>query len=439
MDPERVSSILSRCQNYADVRMISGSSSSFSIEDGKISGTEGEIAGIGVRVLAKGSFGYAWSTRIDDFSDLLKKAEKLALLNKGKSSLSVQKPISAKCGKNFEFPSVDEKISLLKEAEKSALSVKAKNATLALRDSNTEKIFLSSEGSEISQKMSYTYFSASSIAKEGAQMQKGMERLSSRKGYKNLDFCEAAQNARESAERLLKSESSPKGRFPVIMNPEISGVFSHEALGHASEGDSIAERESVLRSKLGKRIASENVTITDDPTVDDFGQYFYDDEGVEAQPVKIIENGILKSYLHSRESAFELEAKSNGHARAQGYEFAPVVRMSNTLFSKGNDKESSVFDVKTGIYVIGMKGGSVDIFSGDFMFAAKEAYLIKNGSKEKLLRDVTISGNILETLAKVESVGKDWGTSPGFCGKAGQSVPVSDGGPHVRVSEMKVG
>lgn len=436
---------LSKSRYYADARLISGTTSSFALEDGKISGTEGGISGIGVRVLANGSFGYAWSSNPSDFPELLKSAEKLAFLSKGESSLAPMKPVQASVGKNHDFPHTEEKISLMRDAEKLALSAKVKNATLVLRDSNIEKIFMSSEGACIVQKSSYCYFSATSIAKEGTLMQKGVDRISSRKGYTDFDISKTAESARESAERLLGAEPPPKGIFPVIMNPEMAGVFSHEAVGHASEGDSIAERESLFRGKLGKKLGSEKVTITDDPTFDDFGQYFYDDEGVAAQPVKIIENGVLKGYLHSRESAAAvktLDAKpgtSNGHSRAQGHEFAPLVRMSNTLFAKGDESEQSVFDVREGIYVLGMKGGSVDIFSGDFMFAAKEAWLVRNGSKEKFLRDVAISGNILETLAKVECVGKDWGTSPGFCGKAGQSVPVSDGGPHVRVSEMKVG
>lgn len=439
MDYDKIFSLLSKSKFYSDARIISGTSSALSLEDGKISGTEGEISGIGVRVLANGSFGYAWSTRLADFPELLKKAGKLAKMSRGNASLSRQKPETACVGKNSEFPHTEEKVALLREAEKSALSEKAKNATLVLRDSNLEKLFLSSEGSRVSQKQSYAYFSATSIAKEGARMERGIDRIASRSGYENFSIAGVAQSARESAERLLRAEAPPRGKFQVIMNPEMSGVFSHEALGHASEGDSIVERESVLRNKMGKKIAGEKVTIIDDPTFDDFGQYFYDDEGVKAQPVTIIKKGILKNYLHSRESASALKMGNNGHARAQGYEFAPIVRMSNTLFSKGNESESDVFDVKEGIYVMGMKGGSVDIFSGDFMFAAKEARLVKNCSIENVLRDVTISGNILETLAKVESVGKDFGTSPGFCGKMAQGVPVSDGGPHIRVSGMKVG
>lgn len=443
---DRIFSALSKSNFYADARIITGTSSLFSIEEGKITCVEGEITGIGVRTLCNGSFGYAWSTKISDFRNLLKKSERLAKISNGKNSLSEQKVICANVGKNYDFPQTEEKISLLKEAEKKTVSEKTRNATLVLRDSNIEKTFLSSEGSNIVQRTSYVYFSAVSIAKEGVQIQRGIERISSRKGYKNFDVVKTAGESMKSAERLLNACAPPKGRFPVIMNPEMTGVFSHEAVGHASEGDSIVERESVFANKLEKKLGSSKVTIIDDPNFEDFGQYFYDDDGIKAQSVKIIENGVLKSYLHSRQSAANIETDnqksktmSNGHARAQDHEFAPIVRMSNTLFAKGSESENSIFDVNEGIYVIGMKGGSVDIFSGDFMFAAKEAWLIKNSSKEKILRDITISGNILDVLAKVECVGKDFGTAPGFCGKMGQSVPVSDGGPHIRVSEMKVG
>lgn len=439
MDSDGILSALSKSPFYCDARIITGASSSFSLEDAKLSGTEGEICGIGVRALVDGSFGYAWSTRISDFPELLKKAESLARLSRGGVSLSAENAEQAEKGRNFEFPHAEEKISLLREAGKCALSGKAKNATLLLRDSNSEKVFLSSEGARIVQKESHCYFSAVCIAREGGKMQRGVDRLSSRSGYGKFDVSATALNARKCAERLLSADAPPKGRFPVIMNPEMTGVFSHEALGHASEGDSVLERESLLAGKLEERIASEKVTICDDPAFTDFGQYFYDDEGVRAQPVPIIEGGILKNHLHSRQSASGLRTRSNGHARAQGWESAPIVRMSNTILAKGRDSESDVFGVREGIYAIGMKGGSVDIFSGDFMFAAREAWLVRNGSRERLLRDVTVGGNILETLAKVECVGKDFGTSPGFCGKMGQSVPVSDGGPHIRVAEMKVG
>jgi TldD protein len=113
--------------------------------------------------------------------------------------------------------------------------------------------------------------------------------------------------------------------------------------------------------------------------------------------------------------------------------------MSNTYFQRGDSTVGEVFDMGSGVYLKGMKGGSVDIFSGGFMFKAEEAYEIKNGEKGKLMRDVTITGNILQTLLGVECVGNDFGTSPGVCGKFAQSVPVSDGGPHIRVKNVAIG
>jgi len=113
--------------------------------------------------------------------------------------------------------------------------------------------------------------------------------------------------------------------------------------------------------------------------------------------------------------------------------------MSNTYFQRGSSKIDEVFDVRSGVYLCGMKGGSVDIFAGGFMFKAEEAYQIKDGKKEDLLRDVTITGNILQTMLDVECVGDDFGTSPGICGKSGQDAPVSDGGPHIRVKNVAIG
>ncbi|MBU0586815.1 TldD/PmbA family protein, partial [Candidatus Micrarchaeota archaeon] len=276
---DKIAKILSNYKNYADARITKGTVSSLVSEDRKIKGLDAGISGIGVRVLSKASFGYAWSTRIEDFSELLKKAERLALLNKGDISFASSKPIKKSCGKHYPQLPTEEKLALIKEAEKSAFSSQAKNATLSISDTILEEAFLSSEGSFINQKFSYLYFSALSIAKSGNISQRGIDRAASRKGYGKLDLCKVACNARESAERLLGADSSPKGRFLLVMDPEMTGVFSHEAVGHASEGDSIIERESVLRGKLGKRIANENVTILDDPTFDDFGQYYFDSEG----------------------------------------------------------------------------------------------------------------------------------------------------------------
>ncbi|MBI5046901.1 TldD/PmbA family protein [Candidatus Micrarchaeota archaeon] len=269
-------------------------------------------------------------------------------------------------------------------------------------------------------------------------MQRGSERAWSRTGFGGIDL-EIANAAAKKAVKMLSATTPPKGRFSVVLDPEMTGVFSHEAVGHASEADSIIDRESILADKKGKKVGNEMVTIIDDPSANDFGSYVYDDEGVRGRATTIVKNGIVSGFLTSKETAHALKLDLNGHARAEAYDKVPIVRMSNTYFQKGKYSVDDVFDVKQGIYLKGMKGGSVDIFSGGFMFKAEEAYSINNGEKGKLMRDVTISGNILETLNQVEAVGNDFGTSPGICGKFGQGVPVSDGGPHIRIKNVTIG
>lgn len=219
----------------------------------------------------------------------------------------------------------------------------------------------------------------------------------------------------------------------------MTGVLSHEAVGHACEADSVVDGESILKGRVGERIGNGLVTIVDDPLADDFGRYHFDDEGVEAKAATLVEGGVLRGFINSRETAEALGHPRNGHARAEDYGEVPVVRMSNTYFQRGRSSVEEVFGIRSGIYLKGMKGGSVDIFSGGFMFKAEEAYGIQNGEKGALMRDVTITGNILRTMLDVECVGDDFGASPGICGKSSQSVPVSDGGPHIRIRNVAIG
>ena len=114
--------------------------------------------------------------------------------------------------------------------------------------------------------------------------------------------------------------------------------------------------------------------------------------------------------------------------------------MSNTYLKPGDMKfEELIEDMANGIYLKGSRGGQVDTGKGIFQFNAAESFMIENGEVKDPLRDVSLSGNILEILNKVDGVGSDFKLSIGFCGKGGQTAPVGDGGPHVRVSEATVG
>jgi TldD protein len=221
----------------------------------------------------------------------------------------------------------------------------------------------------------------------------------------------------------------------------MAGTFAHEAIGHALEADLIINKNSTI-TRIGQHVGSEHVSITDDPTIPrEFGSYPFDSEGVPASKTRLVERGRVNSFMHSRETAYKTRQKVTGNARSAGPTEFPLVRMSNTFFEPGDKSLEELLEgVKSGVYVRGFKGGVSDTDTGFFQFAAPHGNLIENGELGKPLRDITLLGNIIETLKKVDAAGKDLKTGfPGICGKADQSVPVGGGGPHIRIKEMLVG
>ncbi|MEW6749194.1 MAG: TldD/PmbA family protein [Candidatus Micrarchaeota archaeon] len=425
--------------DYAELRLGRGHESQISIKDGEVKNVSGSAEGVSVRVLINGSWGFASSSRLAGIPGLIKKAERLAKLESGRIRVGEVREAKKTIREDAVPADPEEQVKTLLEAANAMEHAEVISRMVSCSDGMVEREFFDSHGSHIIQRTASTYLSCSCVARSGDLIQRGSHRGWSKSGFMDMDIMPIAKEARDKALRLLKAGPPPKGRFTVVLDPEMTGVFSHEAVGHACEADAVVDKESILTDRMGKKIGDERVTIIDDPAADDFGRYAFDDEGVEGKPVKLVDKGILSGYLNSRETAAALGMEPNGHARSDGYDSVPVVRMGNTYFQRGSSSVDDVFDVKQGIYLKGMKGGSVDIFSGGFMFKAEEAYEIVKGEKGKIMRDVTITGNILETLLNVESVGNDFGTSPGICGKAGQQVPVSDGGPHIRVKNVAIG
>ena len=425
--------------DYAELRIETTTDSSVKINDDEVKMTTGCYYGMSARVLDNGAWGFASTDRKCKPKELLKKAEKLCCLEKGKIALSETAPVKKTIRQKTTELSIEEILDKMLEAKKSMDKERIVSKRLSCSEVKIKKEFYNSEGSEIIQETGYCYTGCVAIAKYGEIIERGSEVAASRNGFSESGVFYAAEEAANKALRVLHADNCPKGRFTVILDPKLTGVFAHEAIGHASEADSVIERESILSGKKGVQIGSALVTIVDDPSAAYFGQYNYDDEGVKAKKTVLIRDGIVNGFINSRESAKRTGEKPNGHARAMDFQNVPIVRMSNTFLLQVKSSENEVFDIRHGIYLKGMKGGSVDIFSGGFMLKAEEAYKIKNGETGKALRGAALSGNILTTLKSVCCIGKDFGTSPGICGKGGQEAPVEDGGPHIKVENMMVG
>lgn len=424
---------------YAEIRIEETETLFVQLKD-EMMVVAGKASGSSARVLKEGAWGFAATDNSEtDINELLKKAERLAMIGGGVIKITNQAHVRAKKIEQIEWADTDEMSARIKDAKEKTKLDGIATANLSFLARKAGKVFLNSTGAEIEQECAHFYFSCTAIAKGNGRTVQGSETAAKRSNCKKMDFEKVAETAGRSALTQLTSKPSPKGKFTVVLDPRMTGTFIHEVVGHAAEADAITNKESVFAGKLGQQVGTELVNVYDDPTLPYFGGYDYDDEGVKGRKVTLVEKGILRGFMNSNETATELGQALNGHARAEGYGERPIVRMSNTFFSPGKSTLEEVFDIREGVYVKGSAGGSVDVFSGGFMFKAKEGYLIKNGELGERLRDVAIIGDIFEVLNNIDAVGNDFETHPGICGKHGQRAFVEDGGPHIRVGKITLG
>ena len=434
--------------DYMDIRCGIGNNTSILMKDGNLDEINtGMSLGTRIRVLNNGAWGFAYTTDLSKIDETTETALKLSKSLKADVSLSENNIIKDKVEVEVKIPfkdiSVEEKTNIMKEANDSANIDKVNSTTVSYSDSEVKELFMNNEGSEIQVKTSRVRMALNASATDGNLIQFGHGSLGGVKGFEliaNRDIEEFGRKIGEKAVRLLDAKPAPSGKFPVIADQELTGVLVHEALGHAVEGDLILQNDSILKDKLGKTIASDIVNIFDDASLKEgFGYYPYDVEGVKTKPNQLIKDGKLVSLLNSRSTASKLNMKSSGNARSLIAD-QPIVRMSNTYMQPGDNSFEELFeDIDNGIYLKGSRGGQVDTGKGVFQFNAAEGYLIEHGEITTPLRDVSLSGNILETLKNVDAIGNDLKLGPGFCGKDGQIAPVSDGGPHTRILNALVG
>ena len=434
--------------DYIDIRFGMGDNTSILMKDGNVDEINtGMSLGARIRVLNNGAWGFAYTTDLSKINEITETALKLSNSLKGDVELSESDIVKDKVEVDVKIPfkdiSIEEKNDIMKQANDAATIDKVNSTTVSYGDSEVNELFMNSEGSEIQVKTSRVRMALNASATDGEIIQFGHGSLGGVKGFEviaDADIEEFGRKIGEKAVRLLDAKPAPSGQFPVIADPELTGVLIHEALGHAVEGDLILQNDSILKDKIGTQIASDIVNIFDDASLKDgFGYYPYDVEGVKTKPNQLVKDGKLISLLNSRSTSSKLGMTSSGNARSIIAD-QPIVRMSNTFLQPGDMEVSELFEgIDNGIYLKGSRGGQVDTGKGIFQFNAAEGYMIENGEITTPLRDVSLSGNILETLKNIDAIGNDFKLSVGFCGKGGQTAPVGDGGPHTRILNALVG
>jgi TldD protein len=312
------------------------------------------------------------------------------------------------------------------------------------RDEHRFTAFLSSEGRYLDQESADCGFLVRAVARDGNNIQDYSDSFGKPQGFDALRHKEAlVERVAKVARDLLKAEPVEAGRYTVIIDPLLAGVFCHEAFGHLSEADHLADNDRLREMmKPGTRIGCEELTIVDDATMPgERGSYRYDDEGASAERTELIRHGVLVGRLHSRQTAQAMNEPPTGNGRAISYRYPPVVRMSNTLIEpRAAELDDMLDETARGLYVCGSRGGMTELES--FTFASQYAWLIENGRKTRMVRDATLAGNVFETMMNITAIGDDLVLFGGLggCGKAGQGpLPVGLGAPHLRIRDVTVG
>jgi len=409
--------------------------------------------GAALRVLVNGAWGFAsvGTLNAETLTNAVSDACKMAKA----ASSRLKKPI-----KLAEAKAVEDKVSMTPRKDPSKIPVedkintaltmskiilgydnRIKSCTIDYLDLTGTTYFMNNGDTYIEQGKLYVWSRLLATAVEAGVFTFSREEIGSTAGYEIFDIETpeiVGERVAKRAVKQLKAKPTKGGTFPAVLGPNVVGVFVHEAFGHLAEAD-LTLSGSVLLDKLGKRIASDVVTFYDDGLVEGaFGSFEYDDEGVPTQKTLLVKNGVVVGLMHNRETAQKFSAKLTGNARAEDFRFEPIIRMRNTFMEpKDYSFEELMEDVKFGYYIKNFRGGQANL-DGTFQVGIQEAYEIVNGEVGAPIRNASISGNTLETLLKVDAVGKDFELWPGRCGK-GQTAFICDGGPHIRVKEVLVG
>jgi TldD protein len=439
---------------YVEVRAQRLFKTMLTLKEGRVEAAKQGIEnGAALRVLVNGAWGFAsvgtldFETLNEAISDACKMAKTASSRLKTPIKLiktnAVEDKVVAKPRKEPAKISIEDKINTTMAMNNKILGYDShvKSCTIDYLDLTGTSYFINNEGAYIEQDKLYVWSRIIATATEADVFTFSREEIGSTSGYEIFDVetpeIVGERVARRAVEQL-KAKPPRGGKFPVVLGPNVVGVFVHEAFGHLAEAD-LTLSGSVLLDKLGKKIASDIVTFYDDGTIDGaFGSFKYDDEGVPAQKTPLVKDGVVAGLMHNRETAQKLNAKPTGNARAEDFRVEPIIRMRNTFMEpKDYSFEELVEDIKAGYYFKSFRGGQANL-DGTFQVGVQEGYEIVNGELGQPVRNASISGNTLETLLKVNAVGKDFELWPGRCGK-GQTAFICDGGPHIRVKEVLVG
>jgi len=459
---------------YADIRIVRRQSEEIEVKNGKVGALiHDEDFGFGIRVLFQGAWGFACSSKVT-------KREMEAVFGK---ALKIAKASSRVKGKEIVFPSTspvvdrykttmaidpfhvppETKLNLLLKADETIRrNKKVKISEAFLGSYKTEKTFASTEGSYIEQEIVECGAGISATAIEGSEVQvrsypNSFRGNFSTQGYEwieKLALQDKAERIAEEASQLLTAKPCPSKTTTLILDSSQLALQIHESIGHPIELDRILGTEasyagtSFLKPEMVGhfKYGSELVNIVADATCPGgLGTFGYDDEGIKAQRVPIISQGILVNLLTSRETAHHLGKESNGTMRADGWNRIPLIRMTNINLEPGEwTLEQMIADTEEGLFLTTNRSWSIDDKRINFQFGTEIGWEIKSGKLGEMVKNPTYTGITPTFWSSCDAIANRdhwqmWGTPNCGKGEPGQVAHVGHGAAPARFRNVQVG
>ena len=452
---ETLGEALAHGGDYADLFFQHRVGNNYVLEDGAVNRAFTNVElGVGVRVVKGDQTGYGYT------EDLTLEGVKLAArtaaaiasgpARSGPAEFHVTGNLPSRYPVKMSWADVrpEQKLPLLTSLNERALSrdPRVRKVNVTFGDGASVILVADSQGRLVEDAQPMTLLYLSCVAEQNGQREQNTYGVAGRADLSFYSPDRMDRIVREAVDRttiLFDAVQAPAGEMPVVLAAGASGILLHEAIGHGMEADFNRKNVSIYSDKIGKPIAQKFVNIVDEGTQEAArGALNVDDEGNPVDKTMLVQDGVLTTYLHDSISAKHYGVKPTGNGRREGYQYAPMPRMRSTYMLPGPHKKDEIIaSVKKGIFCTNFSNGQVQIGAGDFTFYVKNGYLIEDGKLTKPIKDVNIIGNGPKVLEQIDMVADDLVIDEGgwTCGKDGQSVPVSQGIPTVRVASITVG
>jgi TldD protein len=464
----------SKGADYADIRVVRREMEEIEVKNGSVEAlTHDEEYGFGIRVLFRGAWGFACSSKLNrrEMEVVLTKALRIARASSKAKGDPILFHSAPKAVDHYRTPvsinpfgiSPETKLGLLLKADEILRRKKRVKISEAFMGSyRVEKTFASTEGSFIEQEIVECGAGISATAIEEGEVQVRSYPNSFRgnfatKGYEwiaDLALLEHAERVAEEAVQLLSAKPCPSKITTLILDSSQLALQIHESIGHPIEldrilgteasyaGTSFLEPGNVGHFKYG----SDLVNVTADATLPGgLGTFAYDDEGIRAQRVPILSQGILMNLLTSRETAHHLGRESNGTMRADGWNRIPLIRMTNINLEPGDwTLEQMIGETEDGLFLTTNRSWSIDDKRINFQFGTEIGWEIRNGKLGDMVKNPTYTGITPQFWNSCDAVANRehwqlWGTPNCGKGEPGQVAHVGHGASPARFRHVQVG